>query len=93
MLYLSGLIEPKGEKRMDDWHTGIPTKKGRYVCLVRDKGCILDKYVILEWHDDSIEWGGWFRPEHKGEYEVLGWIFIGDCPYGQIESPLNKKKK
>lgn len=35
------------------WHTGIPTEKGRYVCLVREKGCILDKYVILEWHDDS----------------------------------------
>ena len=82
----------KGEKIMDDWHTGIPKEKGRYACLVRDKGCTINKYVILEWHDDCIEWGGWFRPEHKGEYEVLGWIFIGDCPYGQIESPLNKKK-
>ncbi len=51
-------ISPNEFQRMNHykfgWQTGIPTEKGRYVCLVRDKGCVLDKYVILEWLDDSI---------------------------------------
>lgn len=66
------------------WNKGLPTEFGLYACVVHDKRhpYTTIRYIFLDWQDFCVERGGWFKTDGDGKYyEVIGWKFVGDCPF------------